>query len=273
MTQIKAENGVLVLYSQYNPGLVAAIKSLPIAERRYEPGRKVWLVDPKHGKWLQNTVELYVNEVVPLPPVSTTARTEIRLLEVHYIGQCKDRGGEVSAYGLLANGSWGVAFPEQILRDWFEAGPVTPDSVSTLYGVLGISRSANLEEVKTGYRRMVKIWHPDINREPDAAEQFKRVQEAFNILSEPKYRVRYDAGLALEASLASNRLNTQYVAGWAAAYRPPLRCGYIMATGRESVGRFTVEKILAWQDIFNPAGQTLVVSWPMGASEPVKVWA
>ena len=269
MTSINAENGVLVLLSQYNPGLVAAVKSLPASERRYDPARKAWMIDPKHGKWLQGIVELYLNEIVPVPLVNFTPKVETKLLEVHYIGQCKDRGGEVTAFGLLNDGSWGVAFPETVLRDWFEAGPPTPDSVTTLYGVLGVSRSASMEEIKTGYRRMVKIWHPDINRDEDAPSQFKRVQEAFEILGSPKLRGRYDAGLALEASLSKSKLDTQYLT----VYRPPLRCGWIMVTGREVVGRFTVEKILAWEDIYNPAGQTLVVSWPVGAKEPVKVWA
>lgn len=273
MTTIQAENGVLVLLSRYDPGLVAAVKSLPTSERKYDPNRKAWMVDPKHGKWLQNTVELFLHEIVPLPLVGTI-QAETRLLEVHYIGQCKDRGGELSAYGMLANGNWDVAFPEQILRDWFEAGNATPDSMPTLYAVLGISRTAGPDDIKGGYRRMVKIWHPDVNRgDPDAAEQFKRIQEAYEVLSSPKIRARYDAGLALEASLKGSHSNTQYMNLAAGGYRSPLRCGWIMATGKNIVGRFTIEKILAWEDIYNPAGQTLVVSWPMGATAPVKVWA
>jgi hypothetical protein len=46
-----------------------------------------------------------------------------------------------------------------------------------------------------------------------------------------------------------------------------------MAEGVDFMGRFRVSKILAWQDIFNSAGQTLISSWVMGAKEPVKVWA
>ena len=56
-------------------------------------------------------------------------------------------------------------------------------------------------------------------------------------------------------------------------YRSPLRCGYIMAEGVESLGRFVVSSIMGWEDVTNERGQVLVVSWPVGADKPEKAWA
>jgi curved DNA-binding protein CbpA len=117
---------------------------------------------------------------------------------------------------------------------------------------------------------MVKQWHPDVCKEPNAQEMFIRIKEAYELLSNPLKRARYDAGLALEASLRDTSFD-----GWNMAvlsgYRSPLRCGYILAEGFEKLGRFVVQKILDWQDITSERG-VLVASWPAGAKEPVWKW-
>ena len=61
-----------------------------------------------------------------------------------------------------------------------------------LYEVLGISKSATKDEIKSAYRRLAKQYHPDINHEPDAAERFKEIQEAYEILYDDQKRAAYD---------------------------------------------------------------------------------
>ena len=51
------------------------------------------------------------------------------------------------------------------------------------YEVLGISKTANADEIKRAYRKKAKQYHPDICKEPDAEEKFKEVQEAYEVLS------------------------------------------------------------------------------------------
>ncbi len=60
------------------------------------------------------------------------------------------------------------------------------------YEVLGVPRSASAEEIRKAHRRLVRTLHPDVNKSPDAAKQFAEVQEAYDILSDPAKRARYD---------------------------------------------------------------------------------
>lgn len=63
------------------------------------------------------------------------------------------------------------------------------------YKVLGIPRSADLEQVKQAYRERAKHCHPDVNPSPHAGPVFHAVHEAYRILSDPGARARYDEQL------------------------------------------------------------------------------
>ncbi len=61
------------------------------------------------------------------------------------------------------------------------------------YEVLGTSRSAKPDEIKAAYRKLARKYHPDVNRNDKSAEgRFKEVQEAYDVLSDPKKRQAYD---------------------------------------------------------------------------------
>ena len=62
------------------------------------------------------------------------------------------------------------------------------------YEVLGVSRDASPEQIKKAYRRLAMKLHPDVATEPDAAERFKKVAEAYEVLQDPKKRDLYDRG-------------------------------------------------------------------------------
>ncbi|MEE3488138.1 MAG: molecular chaperone DnaJ [Bulleidia sp.] len=60
------------------------------------------------------------------------------------------------------------------------------------YEVLGVSRDAGDDEIKKAYRKLAKMYHPDVNKAPDAEAKFKEINEAYEVLSDPKKRQTYD---------------------------------------------------------------------------------
>ena len=60
------------------------------------------------------------------------------------------------------------------------------------YEVLGIDKGASKEEIKKAYRKLARKYHPDVNKEPDAAEKFKEVKEAYEVLNDDNKRAQYD---------------------------------------------------------------------------------
>lgn len=273
--EISEEHGLLAVKTPYIPELVECVKSLPYSDRRYDVSRKIWLVDPKHGRDLVKWIEQYAGEAVNLPSIQPKrAAPVMRLLEVRYIGTCKFRDdGSSSAFGLVGR-DWSLIFPEAVLRGWFDSGDPDPEptAAQTLYQVLGVKKTATQDEVKSAFRRMARQWHPDVCQEQNAHEIFIRIKEAADILSDANKRARYNAGLLLQKKYERNlQSNNEVVQLAQQNYRSPLRCGRLMVEGIEKVGRLEVTQILAWEDIVKN-GKTLVVSWPMGAKEPVEVW-
>ncbi|HIK45154.1 MAG TPA: molecular chaperone DnaJ [Leptolyngbyaceae cyanobacterium M65_K2018_010] len=60
------------------------------------------------------------------------------------------------------------------------------------YDLLGVSRSADQDEIKRAYRRLARKYHPDVNKSAGAEETFKEINRAYEVLSEPELRARYD---------------------------------------------------------------------------------
>ena len=60
------------------------------------------------------------------------------------------------------------------------------------YEVLGVERGASAEDVKRSYRQAALKFHPDRNKAPDAEDRFKEASEAYEVLSDPQKRQRYD---------------------------------------------------------------------------------
>lgn len=60
------------------------------------------------------------------------------------------------------------------------------------YDVLGVSKNASQDEIKSAFRKLAKKYHPDVSKEPDAEAKFKEVQEAYAVLSDEDKRRQYD---------------------------------------------------------------------------------
>lgn len=64
------------------------------------------------------------------------------------------------------------------------------------YDALGVPRTASQEEIQRAYRTLARANHPDVNPDPAAEDRFKTISEAYDVLSDPEKRARYDAGAA-----------------------------------------------------------------------------
>lgn len=61
------------------------------------------------------------------------------------------------------------------------------------YEILGVPRSAGQDQIKRAYRKLARKYHPDVNKDPGAEEQFKKIAEAYDVLGDPEKRKKYDS--------------------------------------------------------------------------------
>jgi curved DNA-binding protein CbpA len=114
------------------------------------------------------------------------------------------------------------------------------------YATLGLPHTASDRQVRQTYRRLAKQYHPDLHPDTPTSEQMRRVNEAWEILSSPQRRARYDADAALRGSPAGHwaaphrqsAASTPRTATWSPAwtsspggqaYRPPRARPYVYA--------------------------------------------
>lgn len=60
------------------------------------------------------------------------------------------------------------------------------------YDILGVSKNASKEEIRKAYRKLALQWHPDRNKSSNANDKFKEINEAYEVLSDPKKKETYD---------------------------------------------------------------------------------
>ena len=74
-----------------------------------------------------------------------------------------------------------------------------------LYELLGVRSDANPIQLKTAYRKAVKLHHPDVTRNPKSAVQFNLIMRAYEVLIDPEQRASYDQGHTARRAHAAPR--------------------------------------------------------------------
>ena len=66
--------------------------------------------------------------------------------------------------------------------------------MADLYETLGVQRDSSFDEIKKAYRKLAREYHPDVNSDPSVQDKFKGITAAYEVLSDPTKRQRYDTG-------------------------------------------------------------------------------
>ncbi|MFS8006786.1 putative DnaJ domain, Chaperone J-domain superfamily [Helianthus anomalus] len=81
--------------------------------------------------------------------------------------------------------------PSDTLRSYRIAGK----SSNSLYDVLGVGIGADMREIKSAYRKLARVLHPDVGKGESSADEFMKVQSAYSTLVDPEKRAVYDRSL------------------------------------------------------------------------------
>lgn len=107
------------------------------------------------------------------------------------------------------------------------------------YEVLGVARTATRDEIRKVYRKLARQHHPDVNKNKDAESKFKEIAEAYEVLSDPEKRKRYD------------QVGTDFRAGQ--EFRPPpgwQNTRFEFQGRPDSMGGFRPEDLGGFSDFF-----------------------
>ena len=260
------QNGFAVS-TPYSAEFVDALKiAIPFTSRGWDKDRRAWLVALKFGTEIQELIFTHYGERVGLPTATPGAQETVseQIIILKYIGACREReidGKRVLCATGYVGEAWGYLFPKKTLRAFWEGNTAQEkeSAPATLYSDLGLKQTKSLtaEKIKSAFRRLALQWHPDQCREPEARERFESIKKAYDVLSNPQRRKRYDAGLLFE-KLANQKAKTRAVSG---AYSAPLRCGLLKVRGKQLLNRFLVEEILSWEDMVDYHGRTMSNIW------------
>lgn len=286
--RISATNdGRLKVQFRYNRAAVEQLKqTIPWRERQWSPPDKSWLVTPSksnnHAILLVDKTFFSGQATIP-QTVGTLGTPFNETITVRYIGIPKDVDGTMQSSGMLHympdnEFAWLVVFPEDVLKSWFIPGYVrdgtktTAPKSDTLYSILAVMPDADLKTLKRGYRKAAKTWHPDINSDPTASDKFREIDNAYKMLRDPQKRMRYDAGLALAKTVARPTRSKRWYVANQSDWRPPIRCGQIVCSGKKIGELYHIAHITGWSDIVGANGQSMVTSWPYGNTKPHIDW-
>ena len=200
----------------------------------------------------------------------TGKRSEVgpQVILVEYVGACRQRtlngyrghytGPKTESFASAwTNGGWNAIFPEDVLRAYFPPPPEKFDG--DFYKAL-----LNGSDLTKEYKKLARQFHPDLNSSRNAQSMFVKLREAYDSLSDPLRRKRYEAGLKFQKLTAAKENEI--------AFRIPKSCGLVTVesswTTRANAfaddgveEKLTVTKIIKWEDVFSTEGKTMISTW------------
>lgn len=229
---------------QITPQLSAQLRSIPEYERAYQ--KPYWVAEAKHFGYFKRTAERWFEVTVE----NIEAPTNPRTFTVEYLGRCK--GADETAH-VKVGGAWLFTVTAEVLKEYFHKNS---GGESSRFALLGVSMDATPDELKSAYRRAARTWHPDVNKEPDAAEMFQKIKQAYDELQDPNFRQKYALGLRLQADVQTLYRRTPK-ARKKSEYRAPVTCGIFTADIAGGLKK-QMTRIYAVNDIENADGQIQV---------------
>lgn len=192
---------------------------------------------------------------------------EMQEFLVEYIGACRQRDSSTRFHpgrGMLTtpigrsyasawtNGGWNLIFPEEVLRFYF---PPQEKFDGDFYKAL--LRGSDLTKE---YKKLARQFHPDLNRSRDAHKMFVKLREAYESLSDPMRRKRYEAGLKFQSQVAKSTLEV--------VFRIPKSCGRVEVkthngndTYYHDPNKLIVDEIVSWRDEYDEEGRVMCSTW------------
>ncbi len=247
--------------------------AVPKHHRNFVWDEKIWIAD--------NSQQQALRSIFPNPNYKIAfltlkqAPVTVKMFRIYYIGSTKIDYSNM-ARGTInptGDGEWVAIFPKQVLEDWFSFGPPKPPEKFNLsgnfYQKLGLTEKADSGEIKKAYRKLAKKFHPDLGGDGD---KFKIIATSYKVLSDPKKKKLYDAGIALENMNSSKNSRASRRSNQWNEFSPPQRCGDILAKGESRLGLFFVNSILKWNQIQNDSGKILETKWDSSLNKVKKYW-
>lgn len=284
---IKEHNGAYLINMDKNQAVIDRFKQLiPSNNRRFDPSlNNGWVIAPESIEIACQILESVFGGRIKRPapiqnPFAGDVKTE--LFRVEYVGSTHERPLHplglsktyYSAYGAISSREWAIEFPEIVLKRFFGAiVEMGKPEHQTLYQLLLIKENADIQAIKSAYRRMARQWHPDLCKESDAVDRFRAIDEAYKVLQDPIRRNKYDAGLYFERQNDPDVKRLDLLND-ISGYRAPLTSGLITVRGTQSafMTRFLVEEILTWEDLRDTKDRVAISSWRPGQETYQIVW-
>lgn len=267
---IKINNSYTLSFS-YDPALIADLKAnIPSHHLRWNPTHKLWQVSIHKVNKAIEILERYGASISFARDTVGKLVYHNKIITLDYLGACKSYGNDDPVAFGYSDNSWSVVIPQTTLIDFFGAtSNVDILRTKNLFNILQVSQSSNDNEVKTAYRSAAKKYHPDVYKESNGTEIFKRIKEAYDALKTQDGRDRYALGLKMEGMLKDESDNKKPDI----LFRSPLNCGKLRVVGTDLFeDTFLVSTILSWDKLTNKYGQVAVARWDSNKKRVETEW-